>query len=74
LYIEDFCIPKAKLVIEVDGSQHTAEVHAENDAARDEYINSRGYEVLRFTNSEVLTEIDRVIQVIYSHAGRRMKS
>jgi very-short-patch-repair endonuclease len=74
VYIADFCIPKAGLVIEVDGSQHMEQIHAENDAVRDEFLKSRGYEVLRFTNNEVLTEIDRVIGVIYSHAGRWMKS
>jgi very-short-patch-repair endonuclease len=73
-YIADFCIPKARLIIEVDGSQHVEEVHAENDLVRDEFLQSRGYKVLRFSNSEVLTETDKVVEVIRSHIVTRLNS
>jgi very-short-patch-repair endonuclease len=65
-YIADFCIPKAKLVIEVDGAHHMDETHHENDIVRDESMSGRGLKVLRFTNKEVLRETDKVIKVIYS--------
>jgi very-short-patch-repair endonuclease len=45
-YVVDFCAPRRKLVIEVDGGQHVDQ--AEYDAQRTEYLNSKGYRVLRF--------------------------
>jgi very-short-patch-repair endonuclease len=62
-YIVDFYIPKAKLVIEVDGSQHLESEHAEKDRERDAYMNSAGIQVLRFNSVEVLKETDAVVNV-----------
>ena len=47
-YIVDFYAPKAKLVIEIDGSQHLETPHAENDKERDEHLGRLGLTVLRF--------------------------
>lgn len=63
-YIADFYCPKAKLVIEVDGGQHFENEAVEYDKARDEYMESLGLKVLRFTNTEVLDNIDGVLEVI----------
>ncbi len=63
-YIVDFYCPKAKLVIEVDGSQHFSDEMTEDDKIRDEYINSLGLKVLRFTNTDILTHIDGVVESI----------
>ena len=52
-YVVDFYAPAAKLVVEVDGSQHKEPVHAENDALRDESLKSQGLRVMRFTNLQV---------------------
>ena len=52
-YILDFYIPKAKIAIEVDGSQHTEESHAEADAKRDEDLRTLGITVLRYRNADV---------------------
>ena len=49
-YIADFVCPARKLIIEVDGGQHTPEV----DASRTAFLESQGYRVLRFWNNEVL--------------------
>jgi very-short-patch-repair endonuclease len=49
-FIVDFASHRAKLVIEVDGGQHEAEV----DAPRSAVIESEGYRVIRFWNNEVL--------------------
>ena len=57
-YIVDFFCPKAKLVIEV-----LAEV-TQYDRLRDEYLSSLGLRVLRFTNTDVLTHIESVIESI----------
>ena len=59
-YIVDFYCPKAKIVIEVDGSQHFSDGMVEADKARDKYILNRGLKVLRFTDTEVLKNIDGV--------------
>jgi len=51
----------AKLVIEVDGGQHA---ESASDQVRDTFLNSEGYSILRFWNSDVLGNIDGVLQTI----------
>jgi len=63
-YIVDFFCPRAKLVIEVDGGQHFSGETTENDKIRDEYLRSLGLRVLRFTNTDVLTHIEGVVEGI----------
>ncbi len=63
-YIGDFYCHKAKLVIEVDGGQHFSDETIEYDKIRDEYMENMGLAVLRFTNTDVLTNIDGVIEII----------
>ena len=62
-YITDFCSPKAKLIIELDGSQHLDQ--KEYDEARTKYLELRGYQVLRFWNHEVMNHIDEVLNVVW---------
>ena len=63
-YIVDFvCIERA-LIIEIDGSQHLQQI--EYDKKRTEYLESQGFSVLRFWNDQVLTELEIVLEVIYS--------
>ena len=64
-YIVDFYAPTAKLVIEVDGSQHFDSEHVINDEKRDTYLNGEGLQVLRFNNLQVLNEIDAVMDVVF---------
>ena len=71
-YIVDFYAPKAKLVVEVDGSQHLDLDHEENDAKRDAYLASAGLGVLRFSNTQVLRELDAVVNVISRALMERM--
>ena len=61
-YIADFASHKARLVIEVDGSQHNEEV----DAARTAAIQEQGYRVIRFTNYDVLMAEEGVFMAIES--------
>ena len=56
-YIVDFFCPRAKLIIEIDGSQHFSDEMADYDRIRDEYISSLGLRVLRFTNTDVMKNI-----------------
>jgi len=64
-FIVDFYAPKAKLVIEIDGSQHMEAHHAEEDKQRDEYLRSLGLMVLRFNSRQVLKETEAIMEFIY---------
>jgi very-short-patch-repair endonuclease len=61
-FVLDFYCPAAKLVIEVDGAVH--EQQREQDAARTEHLQQYGYRVLRFTNEQVLNDLDTVMAQI----------
>ncbi len=68
-YIADFYCPQAKVVIELDGSQHFQGEGPEYDKRRTAFMEAKGIRVIRFTNREVnlqfygiCSEIDRVIQ------------
>ena len=56
------CSPKAKLIIEMDGSQHLEQ--EEYDEERTKYLELQRYKVIRFWNSDVLKDIDGVILAI----------
>jgi very-short-patch-repair endonuclease len=61
-YVIDFVSVKLKLAIELDGSQHLEQ--AEYDLQRSAYLESQGYKVIRFQNSEVMNDIEGVIILI----------
>jgi very-short-patch-repair endonuclease len=63
-YIVDFYCSAAKLIIELDGSQHGTDKNVSYDAARDSWLRSQGYCVLRFSNDEFLKRRDVVIEAI----------
>ncbi len=52
-YIVDFYCARAKLVVELDGSQHYEPTGQQHDSARDEYLRSMGLQVLRIPNSDM---------------------
>lgn len=60
--IADFCCASLGLTIEIDGKHHAEQ--AEADAVRREAIKRHGYLELRFTNDEVTTRLDWVVQEI----------
>lgn len=63
-YIADFaCISKG-LIIEVDGEYHNSQEQKEEDALRSARLQSKGYRVMRFTNEQILNDIDHVITSI----------
>jgi very-short-patch-repair endonuclease len=72
-YIVDFYAPRAKLVVEVDGSQHMAAEQAEKDDLRDAYLAAVGLRVLRFNSRDVLKETDAVVEVIYRTIAESLK-
>ena len=63
-YIVDFYCPKAKIIVELDGEQHYTDEGKIKDRERDLYLNNLGLQVLRFTNREVLGNIEGVLEVI----------
>ena len=63
-FIVDFYCAKAKLVIEVDGPIH--QYQPEEDAIRQEYLESQNLKVLRFKNEDVLNNVNEVIKQILS--------
>lgn len=66
-YIVDFYCDKAKLVIELDGSQHYDEILQKNDAERDNYMRSLGLTVLRYTNRDINERFLNVCEDIYKN-------
>ncbi len=58
-YIVDFCAPRKKLIIELDGSPHLDQ--QEHDAERTAFLESKGYRVLRFWNSDITNNIEGVM-------------
>ena len=61
-YIVDFCAIKQKLIIELDDSQHIDQ--AEYDRERTAYLESEGYQVIRFWNNDVMNDIQSILRVI----------
>ncbi len=61
-YVVDFCAPRRKLIIELDGSQHFEQ--EEYDRERTQYLESRGYKVIHFWNNAVISDIESVILAI----------
>jgi very-short-patch-repair endonuclease len=60
-YIVDFVSFEKKLIIEIDGGQHSFEETKDNDEVRTQWLESQGFRVLRFWNNEVSSNLDGVI-------------
>ena len=61
-YIVDFVCLSKRLIIEVDGKIHESQI--EEDEIRTNVLNEKGFKVIRFTNEEVLNNIDKVLKTI----------
>lgn len=66
-YIADIVCLSEKLVIEVDGEYHNEEEQQTLDKQRTERLDALGYRVLRFTNDQVLFQIEDVLETIQKH-------
>jgi len=64
-YIADFYAPAARLIVEVDGSQHAKLAQTDHDRRRTAYFKQMGLRVLRFNDRQVLLELDSVAEAIY---------
>jgi very-short-patch-repair endonuclease len=67
-FIADFVCYEAKLVIELDGSQH---LESEYDKRRDAELMRRGFEVLRFWNADLFLQRDAILDLIFRTVERR---
>ena len=68
-YVVDFLCRDRKVIVEVDGGQHAQNTR---DQIRDAYLASEGYHVLRFWNSDVLGNINGVLETILSSLNARV--
>jgi very-short-patch-repair endonuclease len=66
-FIADFACRNPMFVVEVDGETHAEQ--EEYDEARTRFLESRGYRVLRFTNPEVMTNLEGVLLTISAALG-----
>jgi very-short-patch-repair endonuclease len=64
IFIADFYCPKIKLVIELDGSIHELPEYQSHDIGRTEVLNDFGITVIRFTNEQIVEQIDSTIESI----------
>jgi len=67
-YIADFVAHSCRLVVEVDGESHDFEERGRRDERRDQWFAANGYRVLRFTNDDVLTNLEGVALAILEAA------
>ena len=68
-YIVDFVCRKKKIIIEIDGGQHNTPEEIIYDKKRTEFLNSRGYKVIRFWNGDIDKNIDGVYKVVLREFG-----
>ena len=63
-FVADFVSFSAKLIIELDGGHHAQSDQADADAERTAWLESQGFRVLRFWNSDVLTNMEGLREVL----------
>ena len=71
-FIVDFLCRDAQLVVEIDGGYHAERTQEWDDTLRQQWLQSVGYHVIRFTNNEVLFDIDHTIQVVENCINHRL--
>jgi very-short-patch-repair endonuclease len=73
-YIADFFCMSAKIVVELDGESHDFEERQNADQNRDAFFVSEGFQVLRFTNEQVMSNLEGVVEAIRQTAANRLRS
>jgi very-short-patch-repair endonuclease len=68
-YIVDFVCFEAKLVIELDGTQHSEQNRRSADEVRTRFLESQEFRVVCYWNTEVFKEFDAVLNAIYHELG-----
>jgi very-short-patch-repair endonuclease len=72
-YIADFICMSAKIVVELDGESHDFEERQNADQNRDAFFVSEGFQVLRSTNEEVMSNLEGVVEAIRQVAASRLR-
>ncbi|MBO4564116.1 MAG: endonuclease domain-containing protein [Bacteroidaceae bacterium] len=63
-FIVDFLCPDCKLIVEVDGGYHSEPIQEIDDEQRTQWLERMGYKVIRFSNEQVICDIDNVLKEI----------
>jgi very-short-patch-repair endonuclease len=72
-YIADFICMSAKIVVELDGESHDFEERQRADQNRDAFFVSEGFQILRFTNEQVMSNLEGVVEAIRQTAASRLR-
>jgi very-short-patch-repair endonuclease len=64
-YVVDFFCPAKRLIVELDGGHHNDDEIAKRDHERQLWLESEGYRVVRFWNSEIAADLSAVLERIY---------
>ncbi len=73
-FVVDFCCRRARLVVELDGSQHYTEREKSYDKERTDIIESQGYKIIRFSNYDVEKNFDGVCAEIEKALSDRRRN
>ena len=65
-YIADFACLSAKLIVEIDGATHSTDEEKAYDVRRTAFLESLGWQVIRFTNDDVYSDVDGVVEAVYA--------
>ncbi|WP_146566389.1 endonuclease domain-containing protein [Posidoniimonas corsicana] len=63
-FVVDFECSERQVVVELDGGGHNTEAERQRDQRRTQYLESRGYQVLRYWNTDVTDDTDAVLEAI----------
>jgi len=63
-YIVDFYCAELKLVVELDGESHYTDEGLKHDQERDAFLREHGLKVIRFTNIQIMQELDAVLELL----------
>ena len=69
-FFADFACHSARIIVEVDGSQHMLAQNSNADDVRSKYLATHGYRTLRFWNNDLLKNIDGVLTAIHDELAR----
>lgn len=73
LYIADFYCHKLKLIIEIDGGYHYTKEQIPKDNERTKILEFNGVRVIRFSNQEILSNIEKVLEKIQTYFPERSR-
>jgi very-short-patch-repair endonuclease len=63
-YIADFAHVSGRLIVEVDGATHGTDEEVAHDTHRDAHLRSEDWRVMRISNLDVYTNLDRIVEII----------